>query len=223
MEFLSSRDWQCLTLKELYTRYLGPGLPVAKKSFVMTFDDGYEDNYDLAFPVLKSLGLRATVFLIVQYVGQILEDGRVSESGRPERFLTRDQIYEMQEYGIEFGSHTLTHGKLTELSTQAAYREINESKLQLEDELGEPVISLCYPKGALNDAVVDMARQTGYKLAVVTPREPGIAEQFHSLHRVGVYARDSAWRFRFKVSPVFPIIRPLLLRTKRFWQGGISL
>jgi peptidoglycan/xylan/chitin deacetylase (PgdA/CDA1 family) len=221
MEFLSSRGWQCLTLKELYGRYLDNGGSVAEKTFVVTFDDGYEDNYDLAFSVLKSLDLRATVFLIVRYVSQILEDGRVSGSGRPERFLTWDQIYEMQKYGIEFGSHTLTHGKLTELSPHAAYHEIKESKSQLEAKLGEPIISFCYPKGAFNDAIVNMAMEAGYKLAVVTPPEPNIGEQPYSLHRIGVYEKDSAWRFRLKVSPLFPIIRPFLLRTKRLRQAWI--
>jgi peptidoglycan/xylan/chitin deacetylase (PgdA/CDA1 family) len=222
MEFLLSRGWKCLTLKELYERYLGHGGSVAEKTFVVTFDDGYGDIYDLAFPVLRSLGLRATAFLIVHYVNHILGDGRVSGSGRPERFLTWDQVYEMQEYGIEFGSHTLTHGKLTELSPHAAYHEIKESKVHLEGKLGKPVISLCYPKGAFNDAIVNMAREAGYKLAVVTPPEPSIAEQPYSLHRIGVYEKDSAWRFRLKVSPLFPIIRPLLLRTKRLKQAGIS-
>lgn len=214
MEYLLSNRWQCLTLNELHNRYLRNGLVPEQRSFILTFDDGYEDNYTFAFPVLRSLGLRATVFLISQYVGQVVEDGSISESSHPDRFLHWEQIQEMQEYGIEFGSHTLTHPLLTEVPLETAYQEMIESKSYLQSKLGRPVISFCYPKGAVNEALTRCVRQAGYKLAVVTPPRPGIAESLYALHRVGVYSGDTGWRFKFKVSPYFAVIRPFFLRIK---------
>jgi peptidoglycan/xylan/chitin deacetylase (PgdA/CDA1 family) len=77
--------------------------------------------------------------------------------------LSWEQIREMAESGIAFGSHTCTHPILTQSEAETAWSEIRHSKERIEEELGKPVISFAYPNGAYNESVVQMVREAGYE------------------------------------------------------------
>lgn len=109
------------------------------KHVVITFDDGYRDFYQEAFPVLNQFDLTATVYLPTVYIGEspLLFMGRDC--------LTWSEVRELQKYGISFGSHTATHPQLRNLDVRAIKNEITSSKSEIEDKTGSAVNSFAYP------------------------------------------------------------------------------
>lgn len=125
-----------------------------KKPIVITFDDGYEDAFTQAFPVLKSYGLTGTFFIIRDFVGN-------------NGYLTLSQIKTMGKEGMEIGSHTLDHLDLSTITDQRQLTQISGSKMGAE--------VFCYPFGKMGQNTEKYVREAGY-VAAVTTRE-GIARQ----------------------------------------------
>jgi len=161
MRFVKMNDYTVLPLHEA-AAMIDEGRKLPRKALVLTFDDGYEDNYLYAYPILKKYGLPATIFLIV------------NDIGTPDK-LNWDQIREMQDSGlITFGSHSLSHPFLECItSPPELVNEILGSKNALERSLGRPVRTFSYPCGRLNDDVRQKVIDAGYGAAVVT--NPGKA------------------------------------------------
>lgn len=127
---------------------------------VITFDDGDRSVYRYAFPILKKYSVKAVVFLIAGYIGK--EDRwDITTVGRSTH-LTWDEIKEMKEWGIEFGSHTLSHRNLTKLTPNEILRELGESRTILEEKIG-PIRCISYPFNRVNGEVVGFAKRAGYK------------------------------------------------------------
>ena len=124
-----------------------------KKPVIITFDDGYEDNYTNAYPILEEYGFKATIFIITAKIG------------KPEH-LNTEQIKEMSDL-IEFGSHTVNHNKLSALTLGQIRGELAFSQKTLEKLTGKTVRTLAYPYGAYDRRVVDIARKY-YDFAVTT-------------------------------------------------------
>jgi peptidoglycan/xylan/chitin deacetylase (PgdA/CDA1 family) len=153
--------------------FQGEALPA--RSLVMTFDDGFKSVYHEAYPVLREMGLPATVFLVPEYCGRSNQ-----WPGQPRRIpaselLDWKEIKEMSEHGIDFGAHTLTHRDLSQLPFDEAVREIRESKLILENRLGRPVRFFAYPYGKGTAAIRsivgrEFAAACSTELGFVTPQ-----------------------------------------------------
>ncbi len=164
------------------------------KYVIITFDDGWQDNYMNAFPILQKYGYTATIFLAVAYIGE------------KEDYLTWEQVMKMHRAGFEFGSHTLTHPHLTRIPIAKAREEITESKKALEIRLGKEIKTFCYPYGEYNQSIIQLVREAGYQGAVVTPSSGRCETSIYSIRRVGVYATDTLFSFRIKTSPLVNII-----------------
>jgi peptidoglycan/xylan/chitin deacetylase (PgdA/CDA1 family) len=189
-----------------------PRLP--RSAFAITMDDGYRDNYLHAMPVLRELGLTATLFVPVSYIGTnrpypwdehlgIFSEDGVREEDLP---VTWTQLEEMQMSGLfTIGSHTLSHPDLPRIDADAARLEITNSKRALEERLGRPVTCFCYPRGKVNQSVIAMVRDAGYDLGVVTPESP-VPRTVYTLRRVGIAANHTPRQFAFKVSPAFRLL-----------------
>jgi peptidoglycan/xylan/chitin deacetylase (PgdA/CDA1 family) len=159
--YLAEQGYSTLTMAELADVWEGRrSLP--SKPIVLTFDDGYRDFYTNAWPILQEYGFSATVYVFNAVIDQ------------PD-YLTRDMILELDASGkVDFGSHTIHHPDLPGLSDADAEEEIIGSKRALEELLGHPVRTFCYPHGNYTERDVALVNAAGYALAVTT--EWGYAE-----------------------------------------------
>jgi peptidoglycan/xylan/chitin deacetylase (PgdA/CDA1 family) len=162
MTWLKRQGYRTITQRELFEALMC-GRPLGPKPIVITFDDGYRDVFFKASPVLKSLGMRATAYVV---------SGRIS--GRDPSFLTWPLLHALERRGIEIGSHTMAHLDMTSLSDARMLEDLTRSRRVLERELGHPVPWLAYPFGAYDSRVERLARQAGYLLAVTT--RPGAVQ-----------------------------------------------
>ncbi len=201
--WLSTRGYECLRPEDLL-RGKRPARPV-----ILTFDDGYEDFYTHAFPVLDRLKLSATVFVVVNRIGKSnIWDGHLPVRLRP--LMNAPQIRELHRLGVTFGSHSLTHPFLTQLRDQDLHREVSISKSRLEDLLGSEVTGFSYPSGRVDDRVRAAVAEAGYKTAVST--RPGLnfgGDPFW-IRRTGVSALDTFPSFLLKVISGKSVSRHLL-------------
>ena len=135
----------------------------------VTFDDGYGSVYRWAYPILRDLRLPATVYLVADAIGDADSKNSNEFTGLypDEEMLRWPEIREMQEEGISFGSHLLRHKDLTGLSAEEARRELEGSKLLIQERLGAECGSFCYPWGKHNDRSVESVKSAGYKNAVI--------------------------------------------------------
>lgn len=129
--------------------------PISLKPIILTFDDGYQDAYTNAFPILQKYHIMGVFYIIVNKVGT-------------PGYLTWDEISSMQDAGMVFGSHTLTHPNLETLSIEQIHQELQESKDILSQKLGHLVTDFCYPSGKYNDAVVRELQSDQYETATTT-------------------------------------------------------
>ena len=123
------------------------------RAVVLTFDDGFENFYEQAYPVLRRYGLTATIFLVTDYCGKDnFWPGQPAHVAR-RPLLSWAQVKEMSEAGMSFGAHSRTHPDLTRLSSGDAEWEIAASKRAIEQILDRPVESFAYPYGAYDEPV----------------------------------------------------------------------
>ncbi len=150
-----TRWWRPISFLDLVTWIEGKtSLP--RRSVVVSFDDGTEDNFTYAFPLLLKYRIPATIFL---------------SPGSDITFntLSPDQILQMHDKGIIFGSHTYSHRYLPSLSQEEVYQELRKSKEWLE-KLIRPIEFLSYPSGGFTSEIATIARKVGYRAACTTNR-----------------------------------------------------
>jgi len=147
--------------------WLRDGRPLPRRPVVITFDDGFADLYEHAFPLLLKTGVQAIVYLVTD----LREDAwRRGESPEPLRFLDNAQVREMAAAGIMFGSHSRTHPRLTTCTDARLRDEVANSKKRLEDILGAEIRHFCYPYGDHDERVVNAVAEAGYATACTTVR-----------------------------------------------------
>ena len=143
-------------------------VPLPDYSVVLTFDDGYRNFLTSALPRLAARDLPVSVFLIT---GRIASENRShngwSESD-DETFLSWNEVKELQQHGVEFGSHTCSHWKLPEIARLEAERELRVSHQTLARQLSRAELPLAFPYGAYSEAVIEMTRELPYTCALTT-------------------------------------------------------
>jgi len=199
MNYLHNHGYSCLSLIEL--------LEVSddirfrwNKPFIITFDDGYANFFNNAYPILSRYGFTATVFVVTDFVGK--QSDWEGEKGNP--MLTWEDIKTLHDNGISFGSHTCSHARLINLSCKQIWHELNYSKEKLESELDREIHFLAYPYGDSNREIQKMAMKAGYKVAFAALR--GRKELFN-LWRCLISSDDNLLAFVFKLSPLNRTLR----------------
>ena len=163
VKYLKEHGWNTLTFKELYEIYIKKD-PLPEKSVLITFDDGYQNNYSVAYPILKEFGAKGNIFLVYNTIGKV--NSWHNPASEPwVNMCTLEQLKEMQESGVfDFGGHTLNHPHLTQLDLEEARTEIIQSKKMIETALGRELCAFAYPygDGAYNEKVRKIALESGY-------------------------------------------------------------
>ena len=151
MLWLKNNDFNTLTLDEAMIALENDSVP--QNPIVITFDDGYIDNYENAFPILKENNIKATFFVITGFIN----DGY---------YMSFDMLKEMQNTGMEIENHTINHARLSLLARENIYSEIKNSQEFLRENIGASGDYLAYPFGWYNDKVVNIANELNLKAAV---------------------------------------------------------
>jgi peptidoglycan/xylan/chitin deacetylase (PgdA/CDA1 family) len=173
------------------------------KPILITFDDGYEGIYKYVYPILKRYDFSAIVFLTTGYIGGY---NRWDPSPGPRfKHLNWQQIKEMSNDGIWFGSHSVNHLFLTKQNDKTAKYEIEASKKNLEDELGKPIYYFSYPYGDYNDRIINFVKEIGYDAAfslrpvLINNSDKDRENQRYKLPRFAIYCVDDMYAFRTKI------------------------
>ena len=161
MTALARAGWRTLSLEEFARQRTAHG---ARRTFLLSFDDGYASLAEHAYPVLADLGFTATTFLITDYVGKA-NTWDVQYTWNRLRHLSWTDIEQWQARGFEFASHGATHRRLTWLDDAAIETELRGSREALMDRLGPAAgRAIAYPFGAVNPRVIGFAQKAGYEL-----------------------------------------------------------
>ena len=152
MKYLQDNRYHVVSFASLEV-FFKEGTELPAQPIIITFDDGWEDQYTLAFPILAKYHYGATFFVVTNYIGD-------------RGFLSFDQLREMSNAGMEIGSHSRSHPHLGRIQDADVLRdEILGSKKTLEAKLSVPINEFAYPYGSYNAAAVAMVESAGYKAA----------------------------------------------------------
>ncbi len=182
-----SKHYEIITLSG-FVRLTKAGKKPPRKSVIITFDDGYRDNFTNAYPVMKKHNVPATIFLITGKIGS-------------KDFLSPEDIKEMSGL-VDFGAHTVSHVILADVSLTKAKDEIEGSKRDLEKLLKRKVGLFSYPSGGshdYSDAVKRVVKEAGFDCAVTTMNgDNGPDSDMFELKRIGMSHENSFTVFRVK-------------------------
>lgn len=170
-----------------------------RKPVMITFDDVLTDAIDNAVPILEGSGFKAVFYVPTNYVG-VNSSWMLPEVNVEFPIVDWSIVRSLDSSGYEIGSHTMNHPFLNRISRNECHRELEGSRMKLEDFLGHEVRHLAYPFGAHDDSVKESARRTGYYTACTT--EPFIAkigDDLFSLPRLNMGMEDSLPDFIVKI------------------------
>jgi peptidoglycan/xylan/chitin deacetylase (PgdA/CDA1 family) len=199
MRLLAALRYRVIGFEEL-ARLLRERKPLPRRAVVITIDDGYEDNFRIAYPILRRRRMTAILFLVSGRLGASSdwdEDGAAT-AGR--RLLSVEQVREMLAGGLEVGAHTRTHPSLPQLSADLAEAEVAGSREDLESMLEAPVGTFAYPYGELDEEAVAAAGRASFLGAGTTePRRARFDDDPLMIPRIEIRGSDSPWRFLRKL------------------------
>ncbi len=139
------------------------GKELPDNPIIVTFDDGYLSNYEIAYPILKELNIPATIFIVTSTVGAKPESGLVSNP-----HFTWEQAREMQDSGIiDIQSHSHTHKNMSAISVAQLQEELRLSRYLIERNLNKHCFGFAYPGGRYNDTTLKLARLAGYRMQIL--------------------------------------------------------
>ena len=173
LDYLTQEGYTTITPQD-YARARKGKQELPEKPVILSFDDGYEDNWRVVLPMLEERGMKAVFYVVTNDIGQ-------------PGYMTWDNLFDLERSGMEIGSHTANHIPLTKLSPEERYDELHLSKLLLEWRGLKTIYSFSYPNGAYDAAIVAMLAEEDYLTAVTG--EAGL-NSFETnpylLHRVNI-------------------------------------
>ncbi|TWJ17317.1 polysaccharide deacetylase family protein [Geobacter argillaceus] len=197
MSFLAEHGYRTISISD----FLGAvHQRFSAKSIIITFDDGYVDNYVSAFPIMRAYGFTGTVFCTTGSIAK-------------HNYLTHQQILEMYSHGWEFGSHTVSHPHLPQVATELKRLELAESRQALATIIDGSVDFFCYPYGEYDQETIKQLAELGYRAACSNrPGANGLAavENPYLLRRTEIGGFDTLEDFRLKLGGAFDLFHQIL-------------
>lgn len=194
MAYLKENDYHTITPDQLYDS-MENQTELPENPVLITFDDGYKDNYTNAYPILKKYGFTATIFVITDFLD------------KQPNYITWDQAREMEENGMRIESHTVHHKSMTELSNDQLWQELTESKKAIDEKLGKDTRYIAYPTGTYNLHIAQMVKDAGYKAAfTIKYGNVDKASNMYALERVPIFHTENTYKSfceRLNYIPVF--------------------
>jgi peptidoglycan/xylan/chitin deacetylase (PgdA/CDA1 family) len=177
LQYLSDNEYHTLTMKE-FTDIIEGKTDAPGKAVLLTFDDGYTNNYETAMPMLKEFGFHATLFM---------SPGMVEDSG----YLNWAQVREMQANGWDILPHGMTHPELTDLEEADQAAEIVEARRLIEEQLSTPADIFCYPYGKYNKTTLKILEANGFRYAFTIDQGKTTSDQHpYKLKRIFVNGEE---------------------------------
>lgn len=196
MQFLKENGYQSISFSDLVGYFKGGSIDV-KKSVIITFDDGYKDNYSNAFPILKEFGYKAVFFIVTGFI----DEESLWNIGDKERLINWDEIKEMFNAGMEFGSHTVSHPSMVGCAGGKLFNEIGDSKRMLEKILGAEVVCFSYPFGKFDGEAKKAVRKCGYQTACSARMgKVSLGDDVYSLKRILVRGDETLFDFYLQLT-----------------------
>ncbi|WP_019553405.1 polysaccharide deacetylase family protein [Propionispira raffinosivorans] len=192
MKDLAEEGYTTITPDQLLD-YLQQGMTLPEKPVLITFDDGYKDNYFNAYPILKQYKFNATIFLISSLVNK-------------DHYLSWQEIQEMKNNNILFEGHTFSHPHLNQVKDEKILQqELLDSKEDLEKNLGYKIDCLAYPYGDYDQHVISMVQKYGYRAAFTVHLGSDMdKDNPYTLNRVPIFQSQTHTFLRFWISLHFP-------------------
>ena len=216
MAYLQEREYSFLSLGQLCS-LLENRQPVPSRSVILTFDDGYRNNYTHAYPILAEFKIPATIFLTVSYIG-MLEFPWLSKCVTPDNVedlspLNWSQVSELIREGIEMGSHSHTHMLLPLVNNTQLLEELSVSKQRIEEKIGQRVHSFALPYSfpiwhwrwpTFWPRLVDSLERSGYSSCCTLVRGHISQSDYpFRLKRIVITKHDNLPLFRAKISSAY--------------------
>jgi GT2 family glycosyltransferase/peptidoglycan/xylan/chitin deacetylase (PgdA/CDA1 family) len=198
MRLLRTLRFRVVPLEELALA-LRESRPLPRRGVVITIDDGYRDNREIAQPILRRHGFPATIFLVSTKLGGESDwSKRGAAAWRP--LLSVDEVKAMQAEGVSFGAHTRTHPRLPETAGELIDDEVRGSREELEGLLRRPVESFAYPYGGIDERAAAAVERAGFTAAcTVEPLLAGAGSDPLEIPRIEVEGSDSLLTFLRKL------------------------
>ena len=176
---------------------------IPERGVLITFDDGYLDNHTHALPILKRHGVAALVFLIGDFLPRPDGSSYPPPSQPPVYpMLEMPHIFELADAGWKFGSHSMTHPRLSQLPRETLHTELESSRRLISEVTGQPVNTIAYPFGAWSPAVAAEARRCGYQWGFTIKAGPFSGRDPMAQRRILVGPSDSPSRLLRRLSPL---------------------
>jgi peptidoglycan/xylan/chitin deacetylase (PgdA/CDA1 family) len=178
------------------------------KSFIVTFDDGYEDVFLNAAPILKKFNFKATCFIVSNFIGKYNIWDHNKLQYKQKKLMDDNQINEWINSGFEIGSHTYEHKNLKTLKYQEKEKEILEPKKLFLNKFNTKIVSFSYPYGSLDNESIEIIKKN-YKYAVTTRRSRYKKNKFNyfELPRVPINVNDGIFKFFLKIKTIYEDIK----------------
>ena len=175
LDYLAQEGYTTITPQD-YARARKGKQELPAKPVILSFDDGYEDNWRVVLPMLQERGMKAVFYVVTNDIGQ-------------PGYMTWDNLFDLEHSGMEVGSHTANHIPLTTLTPTEQRDELRLSKLLLEWRGMKTIYSFSYPNGAYDDSIVTMLAEENYLTAVTGEAGLNTVETNpYRLHRVNIPA-----------------------------------
>ena len=179
MKWLKEYGYTSITPEELY-EFIVNGSELPEKPVLITFDDGYKDNYTNAYPIMKKYGFKGTIFVVTGFLGVY------------DNYMTWEQAKELADNGFSIESHTYSHKSMTEASDEEISKELTKSRDTIRNKLGIDADFMAYPTGTYNLHIAELVQKAGYKGAFTIKYDNVSRESnVYALERVPIFHTEN--------------------------------